>query len=1337
MLQKPTHDTAKERKEEEREIEEDEEREMMQHDQDEAREPTTFNISQENRRYFPRFDTHGREITITVRQPPEGLNPLMWLNRVFAEVHAYLTNSSNPNDYIGVTFTADTLALGPVWMSYRHIRDFQYIDLWELVSRAAQSATNFCINDSCTLTSCLIRHMSGGSRRKITQDNVAKRSILTITNTDNLCLPRSLVTARAYAERGEIRSGELHRHWMTIRLSRGRLQREKALELIRNAKINIPDNGCSIAELEHFQKYLAIFGIAIVVYEVETLGYGGETLYDGTTYVMNSFNSIIHTLRILYYRRLHHFEPILNLRAAVGSRGFCVSCNIAYTRISDHKCLRKCNRCMGQPPCAMTTNPRIKCDSCKRSFYNNDCFQQHLKSITLGSTNKRKNKRSVCDTLKICSTCSRFISIDKKRKHDCNITYCKICKDFCHINHLCYIQPIKQTKDNRPKIVFLFYDFETQQTMFVKGDDKTRVHVPTLCVVQQTCSYCLNDDDDDMTKLCQYCGVREYVFDQDPVKQLVDLATKPLHSFNRTICIAHNAKAFDAQFILRYFATRSVANEMPSIILNGTNIIVMTIGHTTFLDSLNYLHMPLSALPKAFALNRCTAKGTFPHLFNTPENQNYIGPLPDLKYYSSCYMQSDERKRFLIWYNETKRTNYIFDFAKEIVSYCKNDVTILRRACLAFRKMFIECGKVCPFEESTTIASACSRVYRKNFLKKDRIGIIPTGGYRWGQNQSRKAVSWLIWMEHELGLIIAHAGHGRETRLPEGVLVDGYYEEIIDDAVIKHVLQFHGCYWHGCPRCYTVNRNHGVSTDTMDARLERTQFIAAKIVTAGYILTEMWECAYDRILTSREDMRIFLENHPIISRKALNPRDAFYGGRTEAMVSLYDVKGNEKIHYVDVCSLYPYICKTGKFPVGHPKVYVGIECLELTGPTGVEIDRVEGLVHCTILPPRTLYHPVLPVRMHGKLMFALCRTCCENMCQTVCTHENAADREFTGTWVVHEIHKAVSVGYKITNIYEIWQYEVTQYNPQTKEGGHFTEYINTFLKIKQEASGWPSDCVDEESKIRYIDEYERAEGIKLDSEKICTNPGLRAVSKLCLNSFWGKFGQRENLPKVEIVTTRNRLIQLLSSSEVDVTSILPINDDVLYVGYVNTDENLTPSSITNVVIAAYTTAQARLKLYEYLERLGKRALYCDTDSCIYVSGNSSNDYEPPTGKLLGDLTNELACYGEGSYIESFVSGGPKFYAFVVRKPDGSTVEICKAKGITLNFANSKLINYHSVRSLVTNERDTPIILRFSAIRRTKFHNVVTSAEHKTCKPTFDKRRRDVAYGSLPYGYCNL
>jgi len=33
-----------------------------------------------------------------------------------------------------------------------------------------------------------------------------------------------------------------------------------------------------------------------------------------------------------------------------------------------------------------------------------------------------------------------------------------------------------------------------------------------------------------------------------------------------------------------------------------------------------------------------------------------------------------------------------------------------------------------------------------------------------------------------------------------------------------------------------------------------------------------------------------------------------------------------KINYVDVISLYPYVCKYGKIPVGHPKMYVVASC---------------------------------------------------------------------------------------------------------------------------------------------------------------------------------------------------------------------------------------------------------------------------------------------------------------------------------------------------------------------------------------------------------------------------
>jgi hypothetical protein len=37
---------------------------------------------------------------------------------------------------------------------------------------------------------------------------------------------------------------------------------------------------------------------------------------------------------------------------------------------------------------------------------------------------------------------------------------------------------------------------------------------------------------------------------------------------------------------------------------------------------------------------------------------------------------------------------------------------------------------------------------------------------------------------------------------------------------------------------------------------------------------------------------------------------------------------------------------------------------------------------------------------------------------------------------------------------EVYEYEVTIYDPHTREGGRFADYINTFLKLKAETSGY-------------------------------------------------------------------------------------------------------------------------------------------------------------------------------------------------------------------------------------------------------------------------------------------
>ena len=96
---------------------------------------------------------------------------------------------------------------------------------------------------------------------------------------------------------------------------------------------------------------------------------------------------------------------------------------------------------------------------------------------------------------------------------------------------------------------------------------------------------------------------------------------------------------------------------------------------------------------------------------------------------------------------------------------------------------------------------------------------------------------------------------------------------------------------------------------------------------------------------------------------------------------------------------------------------------------------------------------------------------------------------------------AVLKGYRILEINEVYEYEVTQCDAATGEGGLFVEYIDTFLKLKAEASGYPSWVLSPADEDRYIEEFRQREGILLDKDKIEHNAYKRALTKLCLNSM--------------------------------------------------------------------------------------------------------------------------------------------------------------------------------------------------------------------------------------------
>ena len=108
---------------------------------------------------------------------------------------------------------------------------------------------------------------------------------------------------------------------------------------------------------------------------------------------------------------------------------------------------------------------------------------------------------------------------------------------------------------------------------------------------------------------------------------------------------------------------------------------------------------------------------------------------------------------------------------------------------------------------------------------------------------------------------------------------------------------------------------------------------------------------------------------------------------------------------------------------------------------------------------------------------------------------------------------------------------------------------------------------------------------------------------------------------------------------------------------------------------------------------------------VYVSKPGEKDLS--LGDYLVEMTNELET---GKHIIEFVSGGPKNYPNKTNKGN----ETCKVRGFTLNFTNSQLINFESVKTM-TPQRYlsllSPILIKYVVIREKE--NCIIKKKRKT------------------------
>ena len=114
-------------------------------------------------------------------------------------------------------------------------------------------------------------------------------------------------------------------------------------------------------------------------------------------------------------------------------------------------------------------------------------------------------------------------------------------------------------------------------------------------------------------------------------------------------------------------------------------------------------------------------------------------------------------------------------------------------------------------------------------------------GFRPQQAQpfGQMAVQWLTCESERTGLNIRHQVNGREKRIGN-LPVDGWC------AQTRTAYQFHGCFWHGCPKCHAdpeeTNPKNG---KTMAMLLTDTKKHTAYLRRHVKVI-EMWECEWKR-----------------------------------------------------------------------------------------------------------------------------------------------------------------------------------------------------------------------------------------------------------------------------------------------------------------------------------------------------------------------------------------------------------------------------------------------------------------------------------------------------------
>jgi len=746
-----------------------------------------------------------------------------------------------------------------------------------------------------------------------------------------------------------------------------------AQALAHSAQVIVdPQAGCNFDDLERFEQFLKIDIPVFIFDEVKAK-------------VIHNKHSFGHYYPIFYEQsdsQLGHFYPVHKPYKLMNNADFyCFTCDKGSKDRKRHiNCKPKkiisatsssCLTC-GSENCptrkvefAINDANIYTCDKCGVKCYDIYCYNYHQSSFC----SQRMHRNDCCKICGVKLNSFNGQTFDQaKIKHRCGYGYCMI----CHSNHeltydgdkaRCMIQQVSKTQ----RWKFICFDFEARQ--------ETGTHVMNYCVAERITIQAAKIEDEELIKLSgkktlwQEIGeptIEKFTFENNGdcvVDQFCQWLFTPENADSTVI--AHYGKGYDFQPIYAYCNRDKNKTVHASPIFQGAKLMSLTIHIGDFtqrspspkdpslrlVDSLNHVGSPLSQFPKLFGLDSSKfAKGYFPHFFNTKDNWNYRGPLPDMKYFNPDLAKSIKDKAKFVdwWHKESLKYNddHPWDFQEQMKYYCESDVRILTEGMLAYRKSIRSITKPLkakqiaqifkdkthdeleritdilhcfdPLSSITIASTSLHTMLELCYDNKDvRVAADDNGrsAYLEYVKNQRRYYNYLKSTNPNINYDptsrpINTAGLYFATPIDTA----GVCTEKTINGKVYHCLL--SCTFHGCPTCYPRESHMPPHTGKLRHILTRdTEIMTAPENNDGFRVITVFECKVRDIIRSEQyDIKEGEFNH---SKRTIT-RDLLYGGRTQPTKLMVEGK---KLAYSDITSLYPFVLQNRSFPIGQATHY--------------------------------------------------------------------------------------------------------------------------------------------------------------------------------------------------------------------------------------------------------------------------------------------------------------------------------------------------------------------------------------------------------------------------------